>query len=66
MNESVHLRNAKALDARNKQLRVELDALRDRLQHLENQVAMQGQYVRDVQQMMSALLASRGHGPTSR
>jgi hypothetical protein len=66
MSDSVHLRNAKALDARNKQMAVDFDALRERVKHLENQVAMHGQYLRDAQQTIAAALTARGNGPTSR
>jgi len=64
MNDSVHIRNAKALDARSKQLTAEVDALRIRVVHLENQLAMQGQTMRDLQQNITVIFASRGRGPT--
>lgn len=66
MNDSVHIRNAKALDARSKQLTEEVDALRARVGHLENQLAMQAQSVRDLQQTVAVALAARGRGPTAR
>lgn len=64
MSDSVHLRNAKALDARNKQMTAEADVLRQRLQHLENQVAMLRGELSQVQQQLTVMLASRGRGPT--
>lgn len=66
MNDSVHLRNAKALDARNKQMTAEADALRERVQHLANQVAMLNSEVVQLRQQLTVLLASRGSGPTVR
>jgi hypothetical protein len=66
MSDSVHLRNAKALDARNKQMSAEADVLRDRMRHLENQVAMMRSDVIQLQQQLTVLLASRGTGATAR
>jgi len=66
MSDSVHLRNAKALDARNKQMMVEADTLRQRVQHLENQVAMMRETLTQMDQRIAVLFASRGTGPTSR
>lgn len=66
MSDSVHLRNAKALDARNKQMTAEADVLRQRVQHLENQVAMLRGELMQIQQRVTLLLASRGTGPTVR
>lgn len=66
MSDSVHIRNAKALDARSKQLSIEVDELRTRVRHLENQLAMQAQTMRDLQQSLTVVLVSRGHGSTTR
>jgi polyphosphate kinase 2 (PPK2 family) len=66
MTDSVHLRNAKALDARNKQMTVEADALRQRVQHLENQLVMLQAEVTQMHQRLMLVIASRGTGPTSR
>jgi len=66
MHDSVHLRNAKALDARNKQMTADADVLRQRVQHLENQVAMMRGELMQIQERVSLLLASRGAGPTVR
>jgi hypothetical protein len=66
MSDSVHLRNAKALDARNKQMMAEADTLRQRVQHLENQVAMMRESLTQTEQRVAALFAMRGTGPTSR
>lgn len=66
MNDSVHLRNAKALDARNKQMTVEADVLRERVRHLEAQVAMLREDVSGIRQQFAAILVSRGSGPTER
>jgi hypothetical protein len=38
--------------------------LRQRLQHLENQVAMLRGELSQVQQQLTVMLASRGRGPT--
>jgi chaperonin cofactor prefoldin len=64
MSDSVHLRNAKALDARNKQMTADADTLRQRVQHLENQLAMLNTGMADLRQQLTVLLASRGSGPT--
>lgn len=66
MSDSVHLRNAKALDARNKQMTADADALRQRVQHLENQVAMMRGELMQLQQQLTLVLVSRGSGPTVR
>lgn len=66
MSDSVHLRNAKALDARNKQMSVDADMLRQRVQHLENQVAMLVSNVTGLEQRLAVALMARGTGPTER
>jgi len=66
MNDSVHLRNAKALNERNKQDRVRHDELLQRVQHLENQVTMLRSENEQLRQQVYGILAARGTGPTSR
>jgi hypothetical protein len=66
MSDSVHLRNAKALDARNKQMTADADALRQRVQHLENQLVMLQAEVTQMHQRLMLVIASRGSGPTVR
>ncbi len=63
---SVNERNASALAQAIKDDRVKFDTLRERVQHLEAQVAMQVEAVTTLQQWLAVLLASRGTGPTSR
>lgn len=63
---SVNERNASALAQAIKDDRVKLDTLRERVQHLEAQVAMQVEAVTMLQQRLAVMLASRGTGPTSR
>ena len=66
MSESVHLRNAKALDSRNKQLSAEIDELKDRVRHLGNQTAMLATSIQSLEQRLAILFAARGAGPTER
>ena len=66
MNDSVHLRNARALDERNKQDRVRHDELFLRVQHLERQLAMLHTDIATMRQQVLTLVASRGSGPTVR
>lgn len=65
MSDSVHLRNARALDARNQQQQGEIDALLVRVKHLEAQLTMVNSALQAVQQQMVVALTSRGHGPTA-
>lgn len=66
MTDSVHLRNAKALDARNRQMTAEADLLRQRVQNLESQVVMMRGELSQLQQQLTVFLATRGTGPTVR
>jgi hypothetical protein len=66
MSDSVHFRNARALDERNKQDRVRHDELSARVQHLERQLAMLNADMATMRQQVIMLIASRGSGPTVR
>lgn len=66
MSDSIHIRNAKALDARGKQLTAEVDSLKQRLQHVEVQFAMMRGELVHLQQQYMMLLTARGSGPTQR
>lgn len=65
MNDSVHFRNARALDERNKQDRVRHDELVERVKHLENQVAMMRTDIAQLRQQVVVAITSRGSGPTA-
>lgn len=65
MSDSVHFRNAKALDTRNRQLTGEVDVLRNRVTQLEAQLTMLNSSMQSLQQQMVIVLTSRGHGPTA-
>lgn len=66
MNDTVNERNARALDARNKLQQGEINLLRERVLHLEKQVAMLRSRSEMQEQRVMALLATRGPGPTER
>ena len=66
INESVHLRNARALAEGARVERVRLEELQDRVRHLENQLAMVRVELTELRQQFATVLAMRGRGPTSR
>lgn len=66
MSDSVHLRNAQALNEAAKTDRAAREALAQRVTHLEAQVTMLRQDVENLQQRMVLAFTQRGHGPTSR
>jgi len=66
MNDSVHLRNAKALDQRQKMNTAETDALRQRVGHLESRITMLESELNTLRQQLSYVLMARGNGPTAR
>lgn len=65
MSDSVHFRNARALDERNKQDRIRHDELLERVKHLENQLAMLRVELMQVRQQVIVAITSRGSGPTA-
>lgn len=66
MSDSVHIRNARALDSRNKQFTLELDGYRERLEALERQNAQLRSRVEVLDQRIMTWLSSRGVGPTEK
>lgn len=64
MNDSVHLRNARALAEGADAARVRVDELLLRIQHLERQFVMSSAEIVALRQQLTVLLVSRGHGPT--
>ena len=64
MSDSVHIRNARALDNRNKQFTGELSEYRTRLIAVETQNAQLRQRLDLMEEQVMTLFAMRGHGPT--
>lgn len=63
---NVSERNAVALADAIRKDREKFDALRERLEHLERQVAMYASGVDLLRQQLVVLQAARGRGPTTR